>query len=485
MGIAAAMLAAAYADSALAYRTAADLEEFQGTPRIRLQDDSTSFVLHDGGAPGLSLTSVVDTIVAAFLVWEEPACSSARLVLEGVTAEPAAPGDGVNTIQWISVGWTDLSFNADAPGATDVQYVRDTSTDGSATADAGDWTIAEVDIYLNAEHFGWRSSGTAEEDGRDVLSVIIHEAGHALGLLHPCEVAGAADRDAPTCGPAEVDAPAMFPVYSPARTDLSQDDIAGLCFLYETAYCATEGCERGQVCTVFGCKPACGDGACDPPATCVQNRCVEECENEACLSSTGCRSDEDCPSPLACSDGACVASVQVAGDPCTSATDCGDLSCSVEGYCAEACTDDADCGQSDARCGRAKGRAGACIGNGKPLGAPCTASDECLGGHCLGTRDSSPVCTRPCEDSETGLSSEPQSLGMSCPTDWGCENVEGETVCVPNAEASSFCSVTSGPGLKSLDSARRHGLLLWLLLSFIAVRRVSSATRANVPKNKG
>src|SRR5262249_17023075 len=152
-------------------------------------------------------------------------------------------GDGINTIQWIFSGWTSRGLDPSAAGATDVQYEKGAD---------GKWVIVEADIYLNAENHRWVASGTPPTGLRDLASVLTHEMGHLLGLLHPCEPGGA--DGAPDCATDPAFAQAtMYPIYDPAEVSLGDDDEAGACFLYPGNACEVAGCPAGMACSTTGC----------------------------------------------------------------------------------------------------------------------------------------------------------------------------------------------------------------------------------------
>src|SRR5690606_16445531 len=110
--------------SALAYRTAADLEEFDGQ-RVAWRNSKVAFELNAPSIPeGIEHEIVVAAVEAALSEWTKPECSTIAPELDGLTEVAVQPMDGANTISWVS-SWSDRGFRDDAAGSTDVQYMRD------------------------------------------------------------------------------------------------------------------------------------------------------------------------------------------------------------------------------------------------------------------------------------------------------------------------------------------------------------------------
>jgi hypothetical protein len=190
-GLAFAALLAASPSSA--FRSGRDLSQLSSTERVGFTSPSIRLQLQTDIPAELEIAAVEPTIKQALATWTTPACSGVTFSYDGLTRIHAAPGDGLNTIEWVQ-SWVTRGFPPDAAGATDVQYVKQAG---------GDWSIAEADVYLNAE-FAWTTDVPRSALERDVLSVVTHEAGHVLGLLHPCETDGA--DGAPVCTAAFTDA---------------------------------------------------------------------------------------------------------------------------------------------------------------------------------------------------------------------------------------------------------------------------------------
>jgi len=196
-----------------------------------------------------------------------------------------SPGDGRSTIQWL-FDWT--GFDPTAAGATDVQYV---------TNAAGEWTIAEADLYLNGG-LRWTTETPAESsEKRSVLSVVTHELGHALGLLHNCEPNG--EEGAPECSISpRFESASMYPIYGTGQSALSADDVAGLCFLYPA--------EPGSPADAECVGEACSDellplgATCDEASSCADGRCLAGAADEAFCTRSCAGAASPCPTYWSC-----------------------------------------------------------------------------------------------------------------------------------------------------------------------------------------
>jgi hypothetical protein len=435
MVLAAALVA--NAPTVLAYRTASDSPEFAGAGRVRWADDRIPYRLHQAVPRNLYLDAVEREVQHALTRWSEPSCSGVSFSYQGVTYVRAAPGDGENTIDWLSDGWDARGFASDAAAITDVIYAKGVD---------GQWRIIEADMYVNADGFVWVLSGAASEGYRDVSSVLTHEGGHMLGLLHPCELGGGGG--APDCAgerlPASI---TMYPLYDARQAQLSDDDIAGACFLYP--------------------RPACDDLSCASGSGCIEGRCVELCQGRVCgadevCSANGCQSAAsdhphegtcasavECTAGHTCKDGVCVSNFAFAGDPCSSDADCPDGACVDAGYCAPACTDGSEC-PAGSVCDVLGDGARACVSGGLPLGALCSAPNQCVGGECLDGDAEHAVCTRACSNEDA-----------ACPGRWFCDTVDGHAVCRPPVQLGGACALSRSSGsFSSLELLASWSLVL-------------------------
>jgi Matrixin len=267
----------AFARTASAYRTASELQEFSGSQPVRWATPEISYVRDPNPPSELTSAEVQAAFAKAFQAWSEPPCSAVTFVDQGTSSEDAAPDDGTNTIQWLSTEWDATGAPADAAALTDVQYER---------APGGEWQIVEADLYLNAENHSFALTA-ADETTRDLQSVVTHEAGHILGLLHPCEFGG--EDGAPDCDamPAALQT-TMYPAYSAGQRTLAGDDQAGVCNLYPTADDAnpeTPG-ELGATCSEAN--------------DCLDGQCLAGL-SEAPICTKVCHASSDCPADWQCS----------------------------------------------------------------------------------------------------------------------------------------------------------------------------------------
>ncbi len=255
--------------------------------------------------------------------------------------------------------------------------------------------IAESDITFNAVTVDW-STG---EGGRlaDIETVMLHEAGHLLGLDH------SENRNA-----------VMFPsIVERSRRALHNDDRDGIRALYAGnlgRVCERDAdCQRGEAC-IFGpqsdqsfearCGPRLGGAGVGQRCNANRGFCESGCAGGVCLGdnicSGVCRDDRDCPGDLTC-----LAQDTGGGQLikfCLNLRLCEDRI----GECpnGQACVVTRH--PEEARALRI------CVDAGESgLGQPCRSSDACAGGLCFGG-----LCTSLCDGA------------ADCPAPFGCEQTQ-------------------------------------------------------------
>lgn len=296
------------APAAQAYRTLGDLPATRSSKPIVWPESTLVFELSTVDLPAdLPASGVAGEALIGIGAWQSPQCLALNVRYDGKRSAPARLGDGYNTIQFVTSGWTKRGYLPAEAGVTELDYVKG----GDDT-----WAIAEADLFVNAEHYRWSIEPTA--GARTLRSLFIHEGGHMLGLLHPCE--DSAD-DVLTCIDDDGnEASAMYPYYDATQLTLSADDEAGICFLY--------GGERPDQ----GCSesPSADEPDADEPGAPIGDPCdsADACASGVCSKKGLCESPlgelgTDCSTATDCHGGHCLAGVEEGG-VCTNACESND-----------------------------------------------------------------------------------------------------------------------------------------------------------------
>lgn len=395
--------------------------------------DGVHWAMNEAGCPDMSLEQAEAALEASFQTWEDVDCSLVSFIYDGRVPQATTGNDGVNLMVWVTSGWI---YGSGALGVTGNWF--------------GGGVISDADIEYNSVHWSWSETGAGGTI--DLQSVATHEDGHFLGLGHT-DAMGAV----------------MFPTYSggTAQRFLSDDDRAGVCFLYPTATggcTVNDDCPMGYACQAGDCVPA-GDGEvcslcashddCGGPSDfCVRypdgaSRCGAACSTaEDCTSAPGCGAracdcvelsgggtmqcapvDFDCvegpectdashcPDGYECVDEECVPrGCSEMGTACEARTDCCTGLC-IDGLCSQPCDwlhPDESC-PSGFYCAIQECGVGNCMPgdlDGARRGEACGEHQDCASGYCASTGGPT-ECSLPCD---------PDGID-TCPDDWSCQRI--------------------------------------------------------------
>jgi hypothetical protein len=257
-------------------------------------------------------------------------CTSFRARYDGERS--VAPGDdGVNAVFFHADAWP-----ADLEPGVVAQTVISLDADGH---------IHDADIHLNGVDHRFSLDGAPGTE--DLRSVLVHEIGHALGLVHVADPRAT-----------------MSVSGSGVRwRSLEKIDRDAVCALYPgtgAPGCDSFPCPTGLLCVASRCqRPGTRSDVCSP---CVREmwacegagddaRCIDLGAGRVC--GRACAVDGDCG----------------VGFACRPTTEAGDLQCVSLDGCrngANVCQTDADC--KDSRC-----QDGACVGPGDPTSSDAGA----------------------------------------------------------------------------------------------------------------
>lgn len=331
-------------NEALAYTTIS-------SPAVRWTRDwatqEVNWVLNSNGCQDMPIAQAQAALEASFQTWEDVDCAAIGFTYDGLTDQRTTGNDGVNVMVWRKPedGW---SYGSGALGVTGTWF--------------GMGQLSDADIEFNSVHYTWDETGRG--GNIDLQSVATHEIGHFLGLGHSNQASAV-----------------MFPTYPGGTSQrfLSDDDTAGVCFLYPTASggCTTnDDCPLGHECRTGDCVPT-GDGnICD---ICGRH---EDCggANDFCvrypdgISRCGraCQNDGDCATAPGCGARTCL---------------CLDMSGGGSRQCAPAdfdCIDGPECESTDQCPDGDECVDEECVPRGCfDLGAACEVRDDCCSGLCL------------------------------------------------------------------------------------------------------
>lgn len=385
------------ARAAFAYRTSGESIGISFEAAPRWGSGILKFDVYSDLPRPLVASTTFEDIIAGFRVWESLDCAALELDARAFTTEPPVHGDGRNTVAWVK-DWKGASEGADLAATTDITYEEQPD---------GTWRIIEADILLNA-NVPWSNDATTIA-GTEVFGVVAHEAGHFLGLDHPCELDGSTG--VPICGDAETSS-LLFPSYLQKLAGPNADDRTGVCALYPFA---------PEVCAV-------------PLSSEMPAKCADFCSTNQCpVIAAGVTGGNETGA-----GGAGAVPVAEDGDPCRSDRECKSGGCEA-GFCSSSC---AVLAQS-------------CPAGISGFGAQCSNGTSCISRLCLEVNPGQDMCTRPCSMESN-----------DCPSGHVCRAIDGQDACVPiepGGEVGCGCALATP---RSFNSAT----LILALIGLVARR---------------
>lgn len=151
----------------------------------------------------------ISTVGTSFLKWMEPDCTFLTFDNQGITSRTDvgynddSPANNINLVIWYFEGWP---YEKSGIALTTATYKTETGE------------IVDADMELNGQDYRFAILETPDPLYTDIANVVVHEAGHFIGLDHSADPVTT-----------------MYP-YAPYgevnKRVLSQDDIDGVCAIY-------------------------------------------------------------------------------------------------------------------------------------------------------------------------------------------------------------------------------------------------------------
>jgi len=200
-----------------------------GDPTIPLRwfSDTVEYVVSDISIPEVETAALITIAQQGFGAWQESADCTPILRFAGTTAQEKASFtvgcENENTLVFLTSksAWSQQGHSSLEIGKTTLMFSEETGE------------IVDADIELNAGGFTF-STSEVTEGSIDLLNTVTHEVGHFLGMDHSL------DKEATMY--------AQAPPEETKKRSLEDDDLAGVCFLYEN----------------FDAPESYYDGACNP-----------------------------------------------------------------------------------------------------------------------------------------------------------------------------------------------------------------------------
>lgn len=185
---------------------------------------------------GYDIAKVKAAIDQGFNIWNSATCADP-------SGAPSLHMTDLGTVTSTTIGYDSggdneslIVFSFDDPPPGKEEQIADTLV--SSRVATGE--ILDVDIVVYAKNHKITVDGTSGDNTYDLATIMVHEAGHFIGLEH------SPDKDA-----------TMYAGYSEDKHDLAADDVAGICAIYppDGSRSTTAGVVKAIECGPGG--PAC------------------------------------------------------------------------------------------------------------------------------------------------------------------------------------------------------------------------------------
>ena len=352
---------------------------------------------------GLQYAVMENAANAAWNTWNAVSCASVKTTAVGASTGIPNVQSTLDTFS-VSPIWM---LNASDPDFQEIFGQSSTLVPAISLVRAYNGVLETCDSYFNAIGFSWSTDTNLAATEFDVQSIVLHEAGHCLGLNHQDDVAAVMDSTV---------------VGGRIRRVLNQTDVGAICARYPVDGTVGSPCLAGDTCASADLK-------------CLTQPNTGGLTQKLCSRGCGLGTNTNCELPTTCQpssafsgfNGACLMpgnQVNHVGAACGDATTCGsgNAICKppqpatngnsfwVDGYCTQ------NCATGDPMC---------------PAGSTCTALNE------------GPQCTQNCR------------IGLAdCRPEYACapiDEIETQGVCIPRCYANSDCADPSTQTCRTCD----------------------------------